>query len=163
MKSKIYAVFIISAFLIPSLYYIIIGRESFPFSQAPMFSHYIGKETNFYDFKYFLICDSSQKEIYPDSYQGFFSKIAINRYFFNNVYVSVEEISPFGYIKNDNSVQFEKRMSAFFQAYFQSHKQDTTAIIRIDVYNYNRKYELKEKHIVGHYDINNRNFIHTWK
>ncbi|OJY99010.1 MAG: hypothetical protein BGP13_23410 [Sphingobacteriales bacterium 40-81] len=163
MKSRIYAILVISAFVIPSFYYIIIGRESFPFSQAPMFGHYIGKETNFYDFKYFLVKDTSEQEIYPDSYGGFFSKIAIKRYFFNNVYVSVEKISPFGYIKNDNKEMFENRMSRFFTAYFQSHNQDTTSKIRLDVYNYNRNGEFKQKHTIGYYDITNHNFIHTWK
>lgn len=163
MKSKIYAAIVICAFVAPSLYYIIIGRESFPFSQAPMFSHYIGRETKFYDFKYFLVSDSAEKEILPDSYSGFFSKLAINRFFFNEIYGSVEKTSPFGYIKNDNKEKFEARMSGFFFAYFQSFKNDVSGIIRMEVYEYNRKSEFLTMHVIGHYDIRNNNFIHTWK
>ncbi len=163
MKSKLYAIIVICAFVLPSLYFIIAGRESFPFSQAPMFSHYIGQETNFYDFKYFLEKDSVEKEIYPDSYPGHFSKLAISRFFFNNIYVSVEKTSPFGFIKNDNKEKLENRMSRFFLAYFQSHNHDTSGIIRLDVYKYNRNNELKEKHTIGYYDILHHHYIHTWK
>lgn len=163
MKSKTYAAVVICAFVIPSLYFIIVGRESFPFSQAPMFSHYIGKETNFYDFKYFLVSDTAEQEISPDSYGGYFSKIAISRYFFNNIYGSVEEKSPFGYVKNDNKEKLEKRMTSFFDAYFKSRFSDSASMIRLEVYNYSRNNEFKGKHIIGHYDIHNHNYTHTWK
>lgn len=164
MKSRIYAVIVICAFILPNLYYIIIGRESFPFTQAPMFGHYIGDSTRFYEFNFVLESQNGETEVSPDYVKRHpIAQVALKRFFFGHIYGPAEERSPFGFYKNDTKEALEKRMTDFFSAYFTSYSQDTSAQIRMDVSRYNREYSFKEKHIVGHYDIRAKKFIHTWK
>lgn len=163
-ESRLYAIIIICAFVLPNLYFIVIGRESFPFTQAPMFGHYIGDSTRFYEFSFILEDKGGEKEISPDYVKRHpIAEVALKRFFFGNIYGSVETTSPFGYYKNDTREALEKRMTGFFSAYFKSYSQELPQKIRLDISRYNREYAFKEKHTVGYYDIQAKKFIHTWK
>lgn len=163
-SSKIWASVVIVAFLVPNIYVIVKGKESFPFTQAPMFGHYIGPNTLFYNFSFTAQNGEEEKLVYPSM-----KRIEKTAYFptmrlFFKYYGSTELNSPFSYYENDTREAFEKRMSAYFKAYFGYLKKDSSGFkkIAVDVSQYDRKYTLKEKHAIGYYDIATENFISTW-
>ena len=167
LSQKILAGIVIASLIIPNLYIIFTGRESFPFTQAPMFGHYIGPETHFYDFKFTGDNGNSQKILYPSLTH---SQTEPPLYFrtqrlFFKIYGSAENNSCFGYYENDSREKFEQRMSHFFSAYFKYLNKDTSSIqtIRLEIDQYDRQYNLKNSHIVGEYNVASKNFISTWK
>ncbi len=169
MKSfqKVWAGIVIISLIIPNLYVIFTGRESFPFTQAPMFSHYIGTETHFYDFKFAGDDGNGQKALYPSLT---YTRTEPPLYFrtqrlFFKIYGSAEKNSCFGYYENDSREKFEQRMSHFFSAYFKYLNTDTSQIhtIRLIIDQYDRQYHLKERHIAGQYNVASKTFVSTWK
>lgn len=163
MKNKSYAFVVMLLFIIPNLYYITIGRESFPFTQAPMFGHYVGEDTRFFSFHYILESDSTRQEIFPDyNIKMPLAEISLKRFFFNSIYGSVEKKSPFGYYENDTKEALEGRMGLYFQAFFQSHINKNSKIW-VDIIQYNRQYATKDKHTIGYFDGVTNRFVHTWK
>ncbi|WP_324583988.1 hypothetical protein [Agriterribacter sp.] len=166
-SQKFFAGIVIVSLIIPNLYVIFKGRESFPFTQAPMFGHYIGPKTYFYDFKFIGDNGNGQKILYPSlTYSQTESPLYFRtqRLFFK-IYGSAEKNSCFGYYQNDSRERFEQRMSRFFSAYFKFLNKDTSGIqtIRLEIDQYNRQYDLKDSHIVGEYNVISKNFISTWK
>lgn len=167
LSQKIFAGVVIAALVIPNLYVIFRGRESFPFTQAPMFGHYIGPETFFYNFKFIGDDGNSKKLLYPSLT---YSQTEPPLYFrtqrlFFKIYGSAEENSCFGYYENDSREKFERRMSHFFSAYFKFLDKDTSGIqtVRLEIDQYDRRYNFKNSHIVGEYNVNSKNFVSTWK
>jgi hypothetical protein len=164
--NKIYAVVVMAALIIPNLYIIYNGKESFPFTQAPMFGHYVGEETNFYDFAFIGEDGINETKIYPCHKNIRTSNdLFISRYFFNEIYGSMEENAPFGRFENDSKDALQKRMDKFFSAYFKYLFSDTSTIrkVRLEVSQFNRNYQFKDKHVIGYYDVLSKNFTHSWK
>src|SRR5687767_2813386 len=111
---KVYAVLVMVAFILPNLYVIYTGHESFPFTHAPMFAHYIDETTLFYDFEYIGQNGHEERVIYPSYKEPLQSKDRlIRRFFFNKVYGSVEE-SSFSHFENDSADQLKLRLEDFF-------------------------------------------------
>ncbi|RCH55754.1 hypothetical protein DJ568_07685 [Mucilaginibacter hurinus] len=144
------------AFLVPNIYIICKGKESYPFTPAPMFGHYVGDSTLFYSIEF----TANGKNFGTDHLNNHMVK----RMFFDQVYWSVDPESPLGNFDNDSKQAFENRLTNFFSAYYK-HLTSDTAIHRIDlsVTQYNRKYQPLAKHNVGYYDHTTGKFIHTWK
>ncbi|WP_157887002.1 hypothetical protein [Hymenobacter sp. PAMC 26628] len=164
--NKILATLIMLIILLPNLYSIYLGRESFPYTNAPMFGHYIGASTYFYDIKFLIDSGSTTKRIFP-YYDG--EKQSIDyigqRFFFNNIYGSAEKKSPFGYSEPNTSEAFELRMDAFFQAYFKHLFTGKSANLKVrcEVSQYNNEWHLLSSHTIGYYDVPLKKFKHTWK
>jgi hypothetical protein len=101
----LYASIVMMVILIPNLYVVIKGNENFPFSSCPMFAHYIGDETQFYNFKFIGTFKDTEK-ILPPSF-GNDGEIMSLRFFFSKVYGSPQTHSPFTITENDNKKRFE--------------------------------------------------------
>jgi hypothetical protein len=166
LSDKTYAILVILAFTIPNLFVIYNGKESFPFTHAPMFGHYIGENTNFYDFAFIGEDGNKETKIYPTHVNPRRSNdLFISRFFFNEAYGSVEDKAPFGRFKADSKEAMEQRMERFFPAYFKFLHSDTSPIkkVRLEVSQFTRDYKLKDTHLLGYYDVESKNYVHQWK
>ncbi|UXP32431.1 hypothetical protein N6H18_00380 [Reichenbachiella agarivorans] len=106
-------VFIVfGAFLIPNLIEITVGQEHFPFSNNPMFGHYVTTQDTTVTFDFVIA--SSNNEMKPIDYPKYgLWEVKLKRYYFSNVYGSSEPGSPQGYF--EGGVEgFEQRNEAFF-------------------------------------------------
>ena len=167
-SQKVFAFLVMCAFILPNLYAITQGREAFPFTPAPMFGHYIGPKTYFYDINFIGQNRKTDKILYPtlDKNMEHTQNFSTMRFFLNKVYGSAEDISPLGYFEQDTPTKFQERMESFIPNYFKADlSTDTTHIdtIRLEVSQYDRSYKLQAKHIIGYYDVQSKNFKHTWK
>ena len=52
LVQKKYAIIIFCLFIIPNVFVVVLGIESFPLTCAPMFGHYINSNTELYEFKF---------------------------------------------------------------------------------------------------------------
>ncbi|WP_143091056.1 hypothetical protein [Thermoflexibacter ruber] len=161
---KIYALVIMLVFIIPNAYFVIIGDEDFPFTCAPMFGHYVGDETQFYNFK-FIGEFESKEEFLPPKLTNV-DELSTMRFFFIKVYSSCEETPPFGTYKNDNWEKLSNRLSIYFKSYLKvlaKNQQINLAdlkSVRLEVWRYGKdKKEIDAKNVVGHYDITSQKFI----
>ncbi|MDD7885848.1 hypothetical protein [Flavivirga sp. 57AJ16] len=112
---KIYKPLIISLILLPNLFVVIVGIESFPLTCAPMFGHYIDDETDLYLFKF--EGENSLGKTNLVKYYGKRETLFI-RHFFSKVYGSTEAISPFSNQLYESNTAFHDRMNAFFNHYY---------------------------------------------
>lgn len=167
LSNKFFAGIVITFFLLANLFVIFTGHESFPFTQAPMFGHYIGPATHFYDFKFIGENGITKTTLYPGPE---YKSSEPNLYYrtlrlFFKFYGSVEENSSFGYYVNDSKEKFEQRMTNFFSAYFKYLDQGDPNIqtVQLEINQYDRSYQLKDSHTVGYYDVLSKKFISTWK
>lgn len=163
---KILAILVMLLILLPNVASIYLGRESFPYTNAPMFGHYVGEMAYFYDIKFLIDSSGVTERIFP-SYDTPNQSIDYldQRLFFNSVYGSAEKNPPFGYFNPDTSTAFESRMSAFFLACFKylSTEKPTALRVRCEVSQYDNKQHLLSSHTIGYYDILLKRFKHTWK
>ena len=162
--NKIYALLIMLAFILPNAYIIWKGKEEYPYTPAPMFGHYIGGQTRFYDIKFFAKGQLTRNEVLP-FHKEFSNQLSIGRFFFDRVYGSVEPNTPLGDFSNESREKFEKRMENFCAVYFGYLKKDENKYRELElvVNQYDRKYNLLNSHLIGYYDINNNQFKHIWK
>lgn len=158
---KVLAVFVMSAALLPNLYVILKGEESYPFTQAPMFGHYVGDSTAFYDFRFLAEGPNGTAEVLP-SHEEQQNALATQRFFFHSVYGSTETNSPFINFANDTPEQLSQRMSLFFNTYFKDEEAQGVDRIQLVVDRYNRRYELQESRTIGNYDLTTQRYTHTW-
>ncbi|MDO1449472.1 hypothetical protein Q0590_24565 [Rhodocytophaga aerolata] len=161
---KVYAVSVMVAFLLPNLYVMYSGHESFPFTHAPMFAHYIDETTLFYDFEFIGQKGHQETFLYPSYESPLPSKDrVIRRFFFNKVYGSMEA-SSFSHFEHDTQEQFIRRLELFFASYFGYLQHDTLGIqtVRLEVHQYNADYQLTEKHTLGYFDVSTGKFQYTW-
>ncbi len=159
---KAFAFLVMAVFIAPNLYVFYTGHESFPFTHAPMFGHYIGEDTQFYDFEF---VGDDQKRWYPSYREPLPGKDrVIRRFFFNRVYGSMEP-SSFSYYPADSKEAFVQRLEKFFPAYFRYLHADSATVgkIHLEVWRYDARYAPVEKHTVGYYDVPARKFYFTWK
>lgn len=158
---KKYALFIILLFLIPNVYSLIIGHESFPFTPAPMFTHYVERKSHFYEFQFIGVTDTTEVKLkaYHKSNTGF---LAQNRFFFDQIYGSMEHNYPISTVENDSSEGLEQRVSKFFNVYFDYPQARSVQQIKLVVNQYDNAYNLTASHVVGLYNNQTRKFNHTW-
>lgn len=159
--NKIYALCVIIVFIVPNLCSVIKGRESFPFTPAPMFSHYVGDDENFYDFVFTGLGDTVEKVLIP-THTEHKNQLAIKRYFFDKIYGSVEKNSPLWDNQNDTKEAFEERLSGFFRVYFKNLENNNIKHIRLEVKQYDHHYFEISSHLVGSFDISTKHFTKTW-
>jgi hypothetical protein len=161
-KKKLFAGLIILIFIFPNLYAVIRGRESYPFTPAPMFAHYIGKKSNFYDFVFIGEGDTAEASVFP-KHPGHRNELAIKRFFFDRIYGSVEKNSPFWSNHSDDKEQFEQRLASFFKVYFNELEKSGFKRIRLVVIQYDHRYTESASHTVGTFDLSTKLFTHTWR
>ena len=111
---KQYATLLFACFLIPNIGVVVFGIESFPFTCAPMFGHYIDKETPLYLLKFEGVTDTETIDLvnYFGKPEDFFM-----RHFFSKVYGSTQAISPFTNKISESKEAFQHRMNTFFKHY----------------------------------------------
>jgi hypothetical protein len=158
---KKYAIFIILLFLIPNVYSLISGHESFPFTPAPMFTHYVEKNSHFYEFQFIGKKDAAEVKLkaFHKHNTGFLSQ---NRFFFDQVYGSVEQNYPIGTVKQDGKKEFEQRVAKFFNVYFDYPEAKKMEQIKLVVNEYDNSFKLTDAHVVGIYDNQTKQFNHIW-
>lgn len=159
--SKFYAACVLLVFILPNLYAIIKGRESYPFTPAPMFSHYVGDNSKFYDFEFIAEGDSFERVVNPE-HSEHRNQLAIKRFFFDRIYGSVEKNSPLWDEENDSRRKLEKRLSSFFKVYFKHLENSDIKVIRLVIKEYDHNYTAIESHQAGSFSFSNKHFIHTW-
>jgi hypothetical protein len=158
---KRYAAVIILIFLLPNLYSLIVGHESFPFTPAPMFTQYVPKKAQFYDFNFVGQNESGEVKLKP-KHKHNTSPISYNRFFFDQIYGSALPNYPVGTVKNDTKKRFEERLSKFFQLYFDYPEAKLHKQIKLVVNAYDNNYKLTDSHVVGIYEPESNHFTHTW-
>ncbi|HEY1025733.1 MAG TPA: hypothetical protein VGE26_11255 [Sphingobacteriaceae bacterium] len=158
---KFFAAMVMLLFILPNLAAVIIGRESYPFTPAPMFAHYIGDRSNFYDFAFIAEGDSLETAVVP-KHPEHRNELAIKRFFFDRIYGSVERNSPLWSNNNDDRNQLETRLNKFFSTYFKDLDGGGYKRIRLEVKQYDHKYAELASHTVGVFDLSTKHFTHTW-
>ncbi len=161
----LYASVVIIAVLVPNLYAVVQGNENFPFSSCPMFAHYIGEETQLYNFKFVGTYNNVEK-ILPPSF-GNDGEVMSMRFFFAKVYGSSLKKSPFTVTADDDRILFEKRLSDYFRAYLKAFPDPAFSSglknIRLEIWHLGTEGEVHDKHTVGYYDVSAEKFHHTWE
>ncbi|SDK00920.1 hypothetical protein SAMN05421823_101643 [Catalinimonas alkaloidigena] len=164
---KRYAILVIVLFLLPNLFVVVTGLESYPFTCAPMFGHYIGDGTEFYAFRYIGETPAAAEVDLPLNL-GKRDLVPSGRYFFSKVYGSCYDYSPFGSRPNDSPAKLEERLSSYFTAYTEALPiADTSTTydlksIRLEVWRLDEARNPVEKRVVGTYDVNAKKFTHTY-
>lgn len=131
-----------------------------------MFGHYIGKNAYLYHVIFTGKQGIAEQEIYPTC--GNIPKVWSMRLFFNTIYGSMEEHSPFGDHPNDSSANLEERMGRFFTSYFDpkvlsknspAHQWDS---IKVEISQYDTDHKHLATHVIGYYNTASNIFTHTW-
>ena len=164
-NAKVIALTVMTSFLLVNAVFIIKGSENFPFTACPMFAHYIGEDTQFYNFKFIGVYNSGLEEILSPTY-GKDSEMISMRFFFGKVYGATETISPFGQMVDETPHTFENRLSTYFDYYLRSTDQSSLEgiqSVRLEVWKYDGESErVVEKRSIGSYDVSTKRFRHTW-
>ena len=113
-KKKTYYKIVLVIVLLPNIIVVAFGIESFPYTCAPMFGHYIDDSTDLYLFKFEGINDTTQIDLFD--YYGKSEDLFI-RHFFSKVYGSTKDISPFDSKLTESKTAFQFRMDTFFNHY----------------------------------------------
>ncbi|WOD43383.1 hypothetical protein [Hwangdonia lutea] len=110
-EKKIYFNIVATLILVPNIFVAIIGIETFPYTCAPMFGHYIDDNTNLYLLKFEGVNDSTKTNL--TEFYGKSEDLFI-RHFFSKVYGSTHAISPFDSKLSESKSDFQYRMDTFF-------------------------------------------------
>ncbi len=165
MKAKnTYKAIVIAFFLVPNVFVMLVGIESFPYTCAPMFGHYINKDTKLYLFKLEGVNQGKSTDLidYLGKPEDFFM-----RHFFSKVYGSTDAISPFTNKLSESETAFQNRMTLFFDKYSRVLKEKYTLsfeqiqlkVVRV---NQDRK-PLSPPQIVGYYDCLSKTYTSAYK
>lgn len=151
--------------LIPNFLAIIMPFENWPYTNAPMFAHYIDDKTPRYTFKFWAnFKDSESTEL---GYYSIGANWSLPRYFFKYVYGAVGVTSVFNIYPDDTKVDFETRLSSFFSdftKYYLARNTDKKERLQsISLYvarlsNVTNKPE--EQKLVGTYYLKSEKFVH---
>lgn len=161
---KIYKPLVVSIVLIPNLIVIAFGIESYPYTCAPMFGHYIDDNTNFYIIKFEGINANSTIDL--TEYYGKSDDYFI-RHFFSKVYGSTKPITPFSSRLTESPKEFQSRMDQFFNQYssFISKKYNLSfnrINLKIKKVNQERE-DLSTSKIIGYFDSASKKYISKYK
>ena len=125
------AMTVAGVFVSLNLYAIVAAVEDWPFTNAPMFAHYVDRNTPRYRFAFeATFSDESTKRIH---YAHANLRWMSLRYFFKYVYGSVEEHSPFNIYPQDTPEAFEERLGEFFSVLSTRITTSTKTVRSIDL------------------------------
>ena len=149
-------------FLLPNLWAFVDPYETFPYTSAPMFAHYVGEDTPRYRFRF--VAEQGGKETEIRATDLSLDGVEFTRYFFGHVYGSSDPDAPFAVAGEDTPADFEARLSAFFRnVQTVLERRDATQlsglrleVVRLDADNYDA-----EVRLIGHYDATTQRFSRT--
>lgn len=149
-----YKIFVFSFILSPNIFVAILGLESFPYTCAPMFGHYIDENTSLYILKFEGV-DNGRVVNLLEYYDK--AEVRFIRHFFGKVYGSTEPRSPYSSRLTDGKKEFETRMNNFFQNFsmFLSVKHNmhfdkiNIQVMKVD----QNRNKLSEFSLLGYYDL----------
>jgi hypothetical protein len=157
---KTYKIVVTSLLILPNIFVVIMGVESFPYTCAPMFGHYINNNTSLYLFKF--EGETNDNKIDLIDYLGK-PESQFMRHFFSKVYGSTSPISPFTNKLSESETQFYQRMNMFFKhydAFLKSNYNINLDRINIKVVKTNQQREpLSEAECIGYYDCSKKVYI----
>ncbi|MEL6916711.1 MAG: hypothetical protein AAFO99_03170 [Bacteroidota bacterium] len=160
---KIYLIVVSMVLLLPNLFVVVMGIESFPYTCAPMFGHYVDDNTNFYVLKFEGLTDDGEKIDLVDYYGKL--EIYFVRHFFSKAYGSIDPINPFSGRLSDNEEDFLKRMEIFFENYKAFlEKEHELFFNRIDISVAKvdaKRNILDDYRLMGYYDFNTESYFST--
>ncbi|NJX15176.1 hypothetical protein [Tamlana crocina] len=159
-----YKYFIFALVLLPNVFVMVFGIESFPYTCAPMFGHYIDSNTNLYLLKFEGVKDSIATNL--TDYYGKPDEFFI-RHFFSKVYGSAEDISPFTDKLSENPEAFQNRMDEFFNGFnknmLDKHNLSFDKIVlRTVKVNHNREPQSESK-IIGYFDTKTKSYVSAYQ
>lgn len=111
INANIYRWLVYVLILTPNIFASIVGVESFPYTSAPMFGHYVGEQTQLYLLKF--EASSGEEHFDLDPFYGRPEPYFI-RHFFSKVYGSPGHISAFNGRLSESPQKFQSRMNTFF-------------------------------------------------
>jgi len=158
-KANIYKWLVFFLILAPNIFTSIVGIESFPYTSAPMFGHYVGDDTELYLLKFEAVSGNELIDLEP--YYGRPAAYFV-RYFFSKVYGSPGSISAFNGRLSESPPKFQRRMNTFFLD-FATYIREQHGIqlqkiylksIRVD----KNRNPLAEAIVLGYYDTNTNQY-----
>lgn len=154
------------AFLLPNLWFVFLGRESFPFTSAPMFAHYIGPETPLFYFEFNGVTqEGALLPIAPDKL-GRNERLLI-RYFFSYVYGSTHPNRVFGLPEGNTPEIFAERMRRFFRAAYgplqKRWQGPSLTAIQVHLVEIDRARKPIDRRVLGSYSVSDDQYTHLWK
>jgi hypothetical protein len=152
--------------LLPNLAVVIGGGESFPFTSAPMFGHYIGERTPLFQFEFRGVAHNGAATPLDPALAGRAEPLVI-RLFFSKFYGSTAERSPFGNHPADTLPKFAERLRRFFAAYHaaiaRTGELPPLAAIELHLVRIDRNRVPLERQRLGVYDVTRDSYTHSWK
>ena len=149
-----YSLMVYLVVLTPNIFTAIVGLESFPFTSAPMFGHYVGDETQLYLIQFEGISGDKQINLEPyyDRPESYFI-----RHFFSKVYGAKGNISAFNGRLTDNPDKFQNRMQTFFSTFSTAIKKQhqlqlqriNLKAIRVD----KDRHPIQQAVLLGYYEV----------
>ena len=160
--------FVIVAFLVPNVAAIIRPYEEFPYTSAPMFAHYVDRETTArYGLRFIAEWGDGRPPAQITPRQLGVAGVPFSRYFFSHVYGSTDPGTAFGY-RNDTPAAFARRNQNFFQRAVRVLQGRDAALwralsrIRLEAFRLGPDGRDVDVHVVGHYDVASGEFTHSW-
>jgi hypothetical protein len=156
----------IAAFLLPNLTAVVRPYESFPYTSAPMFAHYVGPQTPRYRLRMTAETADGGRERELRAADLGLNGIDFTRYFFGTVYGSVDPYSPFGNHPGDDRAAFEARVGSFFDRVTTVLRRrdpaawERLARVRLEAVRLTERNHDGEARLVGHYDVASHRFVH---
>ena len=159
LKKIAYPILVSLIVLLPNLFVMAMGIESFPYTCAPMFGHYINDRTSLFILNFEGV--SEQESIDLTEYYGK-SELYFVRHFFSKVYGSTETISPYSHRLLESQGDFYLRMNQFFfeYNYFLNKKYNLVLekiYVKAKKVDKNRN-ELSVSDTLGYYSIEDRKY-----
>lgn len=155
------SIFIV-AFLLPNLWAFVDPYETFPYTSAPMFAHYVDEDTPRYRFRFVTEGGGEEHELRATDLG--LAGVEFTRYFFGHVYGSTDPTTPFAVAGGDTPAEFEARLSAFFrdvQAVLERRDAKQLSGIRLEVVRLDADNRDANVRVVGHYDATTQRFSRT--
>jgi hypothetical protein len=160
----------IVAFLLPNAAALIRPFEEFPYTSAPMFAHYVDKETTpRFALRFVAEMSRTDREIPITPGHLGVPGVPFSRHYFGQVYGSTDPHSPFGSHGDDTRPAFERRNAEFFaRVALVLRRRDpglwkSLARIRLEAVRLGPFGRDAEIHVVGYYDVEAQRFTHTWR
>lgn len=164
LLKKTYFLLTVSIVLLPNIFVVVMGIESFPYTCAPMFGHYIDDTTDLYLFKLEGVKNNETTDLteFYGKTEDFFM-----RHFFSKVYGSTKAISPFTNKLSESPEYFNKRMNAFFDYYTSFLKTEykksfdniNVAVKKVD----QDRNTLSDYEVIGYYDTTKNKYHSLYK
>ena len=155
------SIFIV-AFLLPNLWAFVDPYETFPYTSAPMFAHYVGEDTPRYRFRFVTESGGEEHELRATDLG--LAGVEFTRYFFGHVYGSTDPTTPFAIAGEDTPADFEARLSAFFgdvQTVLERQNAKQLSGLRLELVRLDADNRDADVWVVGHYDTTTHRFSRT--